>query len=75
MSVQAVGVLPGTVCQFEVTDTTGRHWTVGGWRATYQGGPRWYPAATSLTGAQLSGFELVSGHTVLARVHAAGAGE
>jgi predicted anti-sigma-YlaC factor YlaD len=72
MTATMAGVAPGTVCQLRVTDFSGHHWVVGGWRVgDYRGRPVWYPASTSLADAHLHTFELVAGGKVLARVKAA----
>jgi predicted anti-sigma-YlaC factor YlaD len=68
MKIQVKGITAGTDCQFVVTDAAGHRWTVGGWRLTYQGGPAWYPASTSVADKDLRTFELVSGKRVLAEV-------
>jgi predicted anti-sigma-YlaC factor YlaD len=71
MSVRVSGVPSGTVCQFQVTDSQGHHFVVGGWRVEYQGWPVWYPASTSLTDANLHSFQVTVGGKVLASVDAA----
>jgi predicted anti-sigma-YlaC factor YlaD len=72
MTASVAGIAPGTVCELQVTDSSGHHWVVGGWRVgNYRGGPVWYPASTSLSDPQLHSFELVAGGKVLARVKAA----
>jgi hypothetical protein len=71
MSVRVTGVPSGTVCQFQVTDSQGHHFVVGGWRVEYQGWPVWYPAATSLTDANLHSFQVTADGKVLASVNAA----
>jgi Putative zinc-finger len=70
MDVQVKGLQPGIVCQFQVTDSAGRHWVVGGWRLAYRHGYPWYPAATALTEQNLRSFDLTSGGKVLAQVQA-----
>lgn len=70
MDVQVKGLEPGIVCQFQVTDSAGRHWVVGGWTLTYRHGYPWYPAATALTEKNLRSFELTSGGKLLAQVQA-----
>jgi hypothetical protein len=71
MSVRVLGVRPGTVCQFEVTDTHGHHLVVGGWKVDYPGWPVWYPASTSLADADMSSFQVTAGGKVVATVPAA----
>ena len=71
MAVQVAGVPSGTVCQFQVTDTQGHRFVVGGWRVEYQGRPVWYPASTSLTDTNLHSFQVTVGGKVLASVDAA----
>jgi hypothetical protein len=68
MQIQVKGLTAGTDCQFVVVDAAGHRWTVGGWRLSYQGGPAWYPASTSVADKDLRNFELVSGNRVLAEV-------
>jgi hypothetical protein len=71
MSVRVLGVKPGTVCQFQVTDTHGHHMVVGSWKVDYRGWPVWYPASTSLADADLSSFQVTAGGQVVATVPAA----
>jgi anti-sigma factor RsiW len=71
MSVRVAGVPAGTVCQFQVTDSHGHRYVVGGWRVEYQGWPVWYPASTSLTEPKLHSFQVTAGGKVLASVNAA----
>jgi anti-sigma factor RsiW len=71
MAVQVAGVPSGTACQFQVTDTQGHRFVVGGWRVEYQGRPVWYPASTSLTDTNMQSFQLTVGGKVLASVNAA----
>ncbi len=72
MTANVAGIAPGTVCQLQVTDVSGHHWVVGGWRVgNYRGAPVWYPASTSLADAHLHSFELIAGGKVLAWVKAA----
>lgn len=70
MSVQVSGPRPGVVCQFEVTDSSGHRWIVGGWKLSYRGGPAWYPASTWISDAHVRSFELTSDGRVLAQVKA-----
>src|SRR6266568_1318136 len=70
MDVQVTGLRTGTACQFQVTDSSGRHWVVGGWRLTHSHGYPWYPAATAVTEKDVRSFELTSGGKVLAQVQA-----
>ncbi len=67
MSVQTTGVQPGTRCQFAVTDSSGRTWTVGGWQVAYSSRPTWYPAATWVASPAVRSFDLTSGGAVLVR--------
>ena len=71
MAVRVSGIPSGTICQFQVTDTSGHHWVVGGWRVKYPGWPVWYPASTSLEDANVHSFEVTAGGKVLASVNAA----
>jgi len=67
MDVQVSGIEPGIVCQFQVIDSTGHRWTVGGWTAaTYRHGNPWYQVSTSVRDGNLRSFEVTSGHQVLA---------
>lgn len=70
MDVQVTGLRTGTACQFQVTDSSGRHWVVGGWRMTHSHGYPWYPAATAVTEKDVRSFELTSGGKVLVQVQA-----
>lgn len=73
MDVQVSGIEPGMICQFEVTDSSGHQWTVGGWQV-YQH-DFWYPASTSVRDDNLRSFEVTSGQQVLASVPADPPGE
>ena len=73
MTARVSGIPPGTVCQFVVTDTSGRHYVVGGWRVNYRGWPVWYPGSTSLSDASLGTFQVTANGKVMASVNAAGA--
>jgi hypothetical protein len=67
MDVQVSGIEPGIVCQFQVTDSSGHRWTVGGWTAeAYRHSIPWYQASTSVKDQNLRSFEVTSGHQVLA---------
>ena len=67
MDVQVSGIEPGIVCQFQVTDSSGHRWTVGGWTAeAYRHGNPWYPVSTSVRDGNLRSFAVTSGHQVLA---------
>jgi Putative zinc-finger len=67
MDVQVSGIEPGIVCQFQVTDSSGHRWTVGGWTASvHRHSSPWYPASTSVRDENLRSFEVTSGHQVLA---------
>jgi Putative zinc-finger len=70
INVQVKGLRTGITCQFQVTDSAGRHWVVGGWRLTHRHGYPWYPASTAIGEKNLRSFELTSGGTVLAQVQA-----
>jgi len=70
MGARVSGIPPGTVCEFVVTDTNGRHYVVGGWRVNYRGWPFWYPASTSLPDASLGSFQVTAGGKVMASVRA-----
>jgi len=72
MVVRVWGIAPGTVCQFQITDSEGHQVVVGGWRVNYQGSsPVWYPASTSLVDAMLHSFQVTVGGKVMATVDAA----
>ena len=71
MVVQVWGIPSGTVCQFQITDSQGHRWMVGGWRVNYRGtSPAWYPASTSLADAMLHSFQITVGGKVMATVNA-----
>jgi Putative zinc-finger len=71
MDVQVSGIEPGIVCQFQVTDSAGHRWTVGGWTASpYHHGRSWYPVSTSVRDGNLRSFEVTSGGQVLATASA-----
>ena len=69
--VPVLGIRPGTVCQFQVTDKHGHHQVLGGWKVDYPGWPVWYPASTSLADADLSSFQVTANGQVIATVPAA----
>ncbi len=71
MAIRVWGIPSGTVCQFQVTDSQGHHWVVGGWRVDAQGHEVWYPASTSLADKDLRSFQVTAGGKVLASVSAA----
>jgi hypothetical protein len=71
MAARVSGIPAGTVCQFVVTDTHGRHFVVGGWRVNYRGWPVWYPGSTALPDAGLASFQVTAGGKVMASVKAA----
>jgi hypothetical protein len=68
MAVRVGGIRPGTVCQLQVTDASGHHSVVGGWRVNYWNSPVWYRASTSLAEANVHSFEVTVGGKVLATV-------
>jgi anti-sigma factor RsiW len=70
MDVQVGGVLAGTDCQLQVTDSSGHHAIVGGWTATYGGGSIWYPGETSIAASNVRSFQITSGGKVLVSVPA-----
>jgi len=70
MDVRVTGLKSGIACQFEVTDSAGKHWVVGGWRLTAHRVYPWYPAATAVAERNVRSFELTSGGKVLAQVQA-----
>lgn len=70
MQIHVTGIKPGTLCEFLVTDSTGHHWPVGGWRVGSWEGPDWYPAATWFSETQLQSFQLAVHGKVVASVHA-----
>jgi anti-sigma factor RsiW len=70
MDVRVTGLKSGIACQFQVTDSSGEHWVVGGWRLTTHSGYPWYPAATAVAEKNVRSFELTSGGKVLAQVQA-----
>jgi anti-sigma factor RsiW len=58
----------GAVCQLQIVDSQGKVLVVGGWR---YGSPfAWYPASTSVTGADIRTFELTIGGKVVASADA-----
>jgi Putative zinc-finger len=72
MVVRVVGIPSGTVCNFQITDSEGHRWVVGGWRVNYRSSsPTWYPASTSLADAMLHSFQVTVGGKVMATVDAA----
>jgi hypothetical protein len=66
MDVQVSGIEPGIVCQFQVTDSSGHRWTVGGWTASTYRRTLWYPLSTSVRDGNLRSFQVTSGGQVLA---------
>jgi hypothetical protein len=70
MDVRVTGLKSGIACQFQVTDSSGKHWLVGGWRLIDHPGYAWYPASTALSEKDMRSFELTSNGKVLAQVQA-----
>ena len=63
MEVNVTGVRPGSVCQFQVTNTAGGKSMVGSW-VLWQGNA-WYPASTWHAEGDLSAFQVtIHGHVV-----------
>ena len=63
MKVNVTGLRPGSVCELQVTDSTGGNSVVGGWVLWH--GNAWYPASTWLAENDLRAFEVtVNGHVV-----------
>jgi predicted anti-sigma-YlaC factor YlaD len=70
LNVQVRGVPVGTDCQFQVTDSSGHRFIVGGWTATYGDSSVWYPGATSIPVNNMRSFQITSGTKVLVSVPA-----
>jgi hypothetical protein len=70
MQIHVTGLKAGSVCQFQVTDTSGTSWPAGGWVLTSQHGSTWYPASTWFSDKDLKGFSLTVNNKVVAAVHA-----
>ena len=64
MEVNATGLQPGSVCEFQVTDATGGKSVVGSWKAWP--GTSWYPASTWLGEKQLHRFQVTIDGKVVA---------
>jgi hypothetical protein len=63
MWINVTGLQPGSVCEFRVTDRTGRTSVVGSWVLWKDGA--WYPASTWLAEHDLRAFEVtINGHVV-----------
>jgi hypothetical protein len=71
MSVQVTGVRPGTECQFWVLTRTGKLALIGSWAARPWGDRQPYLIDAPLPTANVAGFVIKSGHTVLLRIPAA----
>ena len=68
LDAQVRGVRVGTDCQFEIIDSAGNHFIVGGWTATYGDSSLWYPGATSIPISNMRSFQITSGGKVLVSV-------
>ena len=64
MEVKVTGLLPGSVCQFQVVDATGGKAVVGSWKEWP--GTFWYPASTWLGEQELRGFQVTIDGKVVA---------
>jgi hypothetical protein len=64
MEVNATGLQPGSVCEFQVTDATGGKSVVGSWKAWP--GTSWYPASTWLDENELRSFQVTINGKVVA---------
>jgi anti-sigma factor RsiW len=71
MRVHVTGLNPGSVCEFQVTDTSGASWPLGGWVLNSRNGAAWYPVSTWFSDKDLRGFELTVGGKVVASAQAA----
>jgi hypothetical protein len=66
LSVQVTGVPAGTTCKLDVISRQGQVTTGGGW--TIAGGANWYPASSPVKLADVRGFAVASGSTILVNV-------
>ena len=58
------GAQQGAVCQLQIVDGQGKVMVLGGWK--FWSPSDWYPASTSVTGANIRAFELTIGGKVVA---------
>jgi Putative zinc-finger len=65
LEAQVTGIPVGTTCEFWVTGPGGRKWPAGSWTVSTWQSP-WYQASSSAPIGSVRGFEIISGHTVLA---------
>ena len=66
MQVHVTGLKAGSVCEFQVTDTSGASWPVGGWVLTSRNGSAWYPASTWFSDKELRSFDISVNNEVVA---------
>ncbi len=66
MKAHVTGLKPGSVCQFQVTDTTGANWVLGGWQQESWTGSIWYPASTWFNDQNLRDFQVTVNGKVVA---------
>jgi hypothetical protein len=65
IEAHATGLPPGTHCQFQVTDSGGMAWQLGGWVTESRAPATWYPASIWLGDKNLRSFQvLVNGKKV-----------
>jgi Putative zinc-finger len=60
------GIPAGTTCQFWVTGPGGQRWSAGSWTVDSTYAETWFPASSSAPIKGVTGFEITTGHTVLA---------
>jgi Putative zinc-finger len=67
LSMQVIGVPPGTACELEVINRGGQEEAAGSWTITGRPGA-WYPASAAVPLSGIRGFVLSSGSRTLVRI-------
>jgi hypothetical protein len=60
LKVQVSGISPGTRCELQVVDASGRDVPAGGWMVAAGHALAWYPASSPLPAADVRGFEITT---------------
>jgi hypothetical protein len=60
LKVQVSGISPGTRCELQVVDASGRDVPAGGWMVAAGHALAWYPASSPLPVADVRGFEITT---------------
>jgi hypothetical protein len=66
LEAEVTGIRTGTTCEFWVTGSDGQRWSAGSWTVAGTWQSTWYQTSSSAPLNWVRGFEITSGHTVLA---------